>query len=98
MLAEEIEGKISIDLEFDDDLTQQVLLEPPKSSFLPGLTYYIREIDNIPVVQNRSLMPSPARVRFIERFVADAKKLRDKKVFILDIRSHQGGNEYYALK
>ena len=70
MLAEEIEGKISIDLEFDDDLTQQVLLEPPKSSFLPGLTYCIREIDNIPVIENRNLSPSPARVRFIEHFVA----------------------------
>lgn len=70
MLAEEIEGKISIDLEFDDDLTQQVLLDPPKSSFLPGLTYCIREIDNIPVIENRNLSPSPARVRFIEHFVA----------------------------
>jgi hypothetical protein len=98
MLSEEIDGEISINLEYDDGFTQRVLLKPQKSTPIPGSTYLRKAIDNIPVIENRSLSPSPARVRLIERFVSDVKKLQDKKLLILDIRSHQGGNENYAVK
>ena len=98
MLSEEIDGEISINLKYDDGFTQRVLLKLQKSTPIPGSTYLRKAIDNIPVIENRSLSPSPARVRLIERFVSDAKKIQDKKLLILDIRSHQGGNENYAVK
>ncbi len=66
--------------------------------FNPATTYNLQFEGSIPIVVNRSTVPSPAAaVADLEQFIADAPRVGESEVAILDLRNHEGGQIEYPL-
>ncbi|MGV8147335.1 MAG: S41 family peptidase [Alkaliphilus sp.] len=57
--------------------------------------YTLSEIDEVPVVHIRNMLPVDDKDNSLNKFINDAKKLANYSKIIIDIRGNGGGNSYY---
>ena len=58
--------------------------------------YDLKKISGINVIEHTSANASQENIEKLEKFAEEAKKFKDDKYFIIDLRGNSGGNSWYA--
>jgi len=93
---------ISCPLSLRDESGQIVEKDMPLAKVLDHLSdketiYSLTETEDYFYLRNSSLMSIARNMDSLNQMVADAAKIRGEKPVIIDLRGHNGGNDYYAL-
>ncbi len=96
MVADSENNIMVLDLVFDDQSEEPIVLLKETADFTEGLAYKHYEIAGIPVIENRSLNLTPKNSENLRKFVSEAHLFKNNKVIILDLRSNTGGNSKFA--
>lgn len=60
--------------------------------------YNTREVSGITVIEHKTANANPVNRRYLEKFMNEAEKYKNKKFLIIDLRGNSGGNAWYAWK
>ncbi|PHS31585.1 MAG: hypothetical protein COA82_10150 [Alkaliphilus sp.] len=92
--------RILLELKNDEERIEKSIALVQTLQFISGeeRTYKLSEVDNIPLIEVRSMMPMSESDTSLVQFIEDAKKLKGEEVIIIDLRSNGGGFRYYLQK
>jgi len=89
---------VCVELEWSDGSSEFVWLNVVDSAIIEGPVYQLNHVEGIPVVVTRFLMPLPDTIAELDALVRDAAELRDAPAVILDLRSNEGGSDWYPME
>jgi hypothetical protein len=86
-----------LNLVFDGNKSDAVMLKMENADYIDGPVYDHYKLSGIPVIENRSLNPTPGNIEKLRNFVSEANLFNKYKVVILDLRSNSGGFSSFAV-
>jgi len=86
---------ICVEFEWSDGSSEFIWLNVVDSAIVGGPVYQLNHVEGIPVVVTRFLMPLPDTVERLDVLVRDAAELGEAAAVILDLRSNEGGSDWY---
>ncbi len=89
---------ICVKLEWSDGSSGFVWLNVVDSAIIEGPVYQLKHVEGIPVALTRFLMPLPDTIAELYALVRDAAELGEAPAVILDLRSNEGGSDWYPVE